>query len=68
MLGEEGVAAGVVVGEEFGGGVGARRGGWEGGGFFVVGGGGRGEKVVGDDTLGLGVSGGLVVWVPVLEV
>lgn len=69
VSGEEGVAAGAVVGEGFGGGWGVRCGGWGGGGFFVVGGGGgEGEEVVGDDALGLGIGGGLAVWLPALGV
>ncbi len=60
---EVGVTAGAVAGEGFGGRVDI------GGGFFVgVGGSGEGEEMVGDDALRRVVSGGLAIWMAVLEV
>jgi len=63
---EAGVTADAVAGEGFGGRVDIECGG---GGFFVgVGGSGEGEEMVGDDTLRRVVSGGLAIWMAVLEV
>jgi hypothetical protein len=66
---EVGVTVHVVAGEGFGGMVDIECGGGEGGGFFAgVGGSGEGEEMVGDDALRRVVSGGLAIWMAVLEV
>jgi len=69
---EAGVTADAVAGEVFGGMVDIEcggGGGGGGGGFFVgIGGSGEGEEMVGDDALRRAVSGGLAIWMAVLEV